>query len=165
MEATNESVDAAPVVAGDATFDPSLRALAARMGSAWSRGDLDACLALLDPEVEFSPELDGAGTPIWPDLRPVYRRHEGFRQVWHDWHSGFEGDATVEVIGVVYGTGCFATLNRHRVVGRGGVTAERDIAHTFEVRDGLIWRFRNHARWEHALAALGMPTGLTPGAP
>ena len=72
---------------------------------------------------------------------------------------------TVEAIGVVYGTGCYVVLNRHRTVGRGGVTAERDVAAAVEVRDGLIWRFRNFARWEDALEALGLPTDLTPGPP
>ena len=69
---TNETgVDAAPVVAGDVTFDPSLRTLAERMLSAWNRGDLDAWLACMDPEVELSPMLDEAGHLILPGLVEV----------------------------------------------------------------------------------------------
>ena len=71
-EGTNETgVDAAPVVAGDVTFDPSLRTLAERMLSAWNRGDLDAWLACMDPEVELSPMLDEAGHLILPGLVEV----------------------------------------------------------------------------------------------
>jgi hypothetical protein len=65
--------------------------------------------------------------------------------------------------GIVYGTGCYAALARFRAVGRDGATAEREITSAVEVRDGLIWRFRDFARWEDALKALGLPTDLTPG--
>ena len=158
-------VESAPNVVPDASSDPSLRDILHRGAGAFSRGDLDAYLAVMAPEVELSLELDQAGRPIFPGLQPLYQGHEGIRQFWDDWHSGFERGVPLEVIGVVYGTGCYAALARYRAVGRDGVTAEREITSAVEVRDGLIWRFRDFAHWEDALEALGMPTDLTPGPP
>ena len=157
--------DARPKVAPGAKFDPELRAVLEGGSSAWNRGDLDALLAMADPEFEFSPELDEAGRPMFPGLQPVYRGHEDIRQHWDDWRSVFEGGVSVELIGVVYGTDCVVSLNRLRAEGRGGVTTEREIASAIEARDGLVRRWRNFGLWEDALTALGLPTDLSPGPP
>ena len=47
--------------------------LVRRAYDAWNRDDMDACLALMDPEVEWHT------TGRLPDVEPVYRGHEGVR--------------------------------------------------------------------------------------
>ncbi len=114
----DEAAVDAPHVAPDASFDLSLREILDRGAGTWSRGDLDAYLAVMAPEIELSPELDEAGHPIFPGLQLLYRGHEGIRRFWDDWHSEFERGVPLEVGGVVYGTGCYAALARYRAVGR-----------------------------------------------
>lgn len=131
-------------------------------GSAWNTGDFDHLLALLDPEFEYSPELDDAGRPLFPGLKPLYRGPEETGRHWREWRSVFEGDVHAELIGAAYGTDCCAVLLRMRAEARSGLTTEREIASAINLRDGRIRRWRNYPRWRDALDALGLPPDRDP---
>jgi ketosteroid isomerase-like protein len=69
--------------------------LSVRRGWAASdRGDLELCLCGYDTDVEISwPE---SGSRAFPDLRGVYRGHEGFRRVWLAMHDPWDVDVRLE---------------------------------------------------------------------
>lgn len=52
--------------------------------AAWNKGNMDAMLALLDPDVEFMT----SGTFL--GLDPVYYGHDGFRKFWSDFPGIWE---------------------------------------------------------------------------
>src|SRR5215211_6708933 len=125
--------------------------LAHRAYDAFSSGDLEALLALTDPEVEFTSlvlEAEGGGG--------TYRGHEGVREyfeslrgVFADWHS--------EIVGT-RAFGEMLVIQSHGVAtgGASGVRLEQDFWQAARVRDGKIvwWKFcRTEAE---ALEAVGL---------
>jgi ketosteroid isomerase-like protein len=98
---------------------------------AFRRGDLDAVLELLDPEIEvYMPgDLANAGT---------YRGHDGYRQWLAQWLEAWdEFDlelADVEAVGRTH------VVSRAHQTARGkgsGIPVEMWISYLWDVRDGL----------------------------
>jgi SnoaL-like domain len=52
----------------------------------WNARDFDACIALIDPEVEWS--FAGSARP--PGTDEVYRGHEGVRRFWSEFVDPWE---------------------------------------------------------------------------
>src|SRR5918995_1384262 len=104
---------------------------------AFNRRDLDAFLALADPEIESSPVLVAVegGRP--------YHGHDGTRRFWRDFFDAFP-DFRVEVdeirdLGV-------ATVGRARIVGHGAgseAAVEREVWHVMEWQDQKCVRWRS----------------------
>ena len=55
-----------------------------RAWEAWNADDLDALLAVLDPEVEWHPSIE----PALEGGETIYRGHDGARTAWDDYRGG-----------------------------------------------------------------------------
>jgi ketosteroid isomerase-like protein len=116
---------------------------------AWSRGDLEASLAFVDPEVEWR------GTGLFPGVARVYHGHEGYTRWWNDFRALWD---EIEVIGerlldhgdrvVVFG--------RFEARGRDGITVGRELGMVVAFRDGLAARIEAFPSGEQALEAAGL---------
>lgn len=117
-----------------------------RLFIAMIRGETEEVVALLHPQVEWSPTIwSGEGT---------YRGHEGVRR----WLGQFgeslqhldirieklrkEGERAA-ALGTVFDS-------------RGGTMFAARVAWSFELEEGLLRRGRAHDNWDEALAAAGM---------
>jgi ketosteroid isomerase-like protein len=120
-----------------------------RLVDAWNQADVEAILALFDPDCEviFPPEV--------PEPGPFHGRAElrywaeGFLAAWESHHAEVV-ELTVEgdlVLAMLHLTG--------RGSGSGIVMDETD-AHVFSFRDGTITRWRNFHDRSAALEAAGL---------
>jgi ketosteroid isomerase-like protein len=118
--------------------------------AAFNRGDREAWLATLDPNVElFIPflELEGRG--------PAHG-HSGAGQLWDAWRTTF-ADASFDV-DTIRDLGD-TTLVALRVRGRGAgsdVPIEQQSWHVVTWRDGRVFRLRAFLREAEALEAAGV---------
>ncbi len=121
-----------------------------RLADALNRQEIDAVLALADPEIEYSPrlvELEGGGP---------FRGHDGVRRWWESWR-GVAPDFSVE-IEEVRDLGD-ATLSRSRFRAHGigsGAAIEHTIWQYAEWRQQKCVRWRTFASEAEALEAAGL---------
>jgi uncharacterized protein len=118
--------------------------------AAFNRGDLNAILETLDPEVVFiqAEELPGA---------EIYRGHEGVRKWLADLTAAFD-DLRAEPEELLDAGDRLVALLRLRGRGRGsGAPFEAHVAHVFEVRAGKIVRWKAYMDRATALRAAGLP--------
>ena len=116
---------------------------------ALARRDLDALLALMDPEVEIAPLIAVA-------LGATYRGHDGVRRFWSELVSSFP-DFTAEVVEVRdLGDRTLAAV-RSRAHGAGSDAPFEETAWQLaEGRDGKLLRLRSYASESEALEAAGI---------
>ena len=117
---------------------------------AFNRRDLDALLALTDPEVELSTrfrEMEGDS---------YYRGHDGVREWWRDLLAIFP-DFSMEVLEVrdLGDSGIVALRVRARGLDS-GVPFEETTWAAGEWRDGKMTRWRNFGSEAEALEAAGL---------
>ena len=120
---------------------------------AWNRGDVDAVLAQMHPEVEF--EL----SEILPGMPSVLRGHTGIRRMFEDWYVGpWKGNLSMEIEHVyMLGNHRVLVLFRFRGEGSGsGAQVELPYAHLMEAKDGRTYRIRGFGSWDEALAVAGI---------
>ena len=114
---------------------------------AWNRGDFDAVLELVDPDIEWQP---GADSPEAGENRG----RDGFRGFLESWLESFEDLRIVPEELVVEGD-CLVTMVHQRGRGRGsGVEIDVLTVHVWRIRDGRAvgwYAYRNRA---DALAAV-----------
>jgi len=120
----------------------------ARAGIAnFQRGDIDAVMAELDPEIEVysTSELANPGT---------YHGPEGWLKWVGDWLEAWDDfKLTLERIEAV-GDRHVVTLVRQTGKGRGsGVPVEMQAAYMWDIRDQKLVRFQLHSTWEQAVDA------------
>jgi limonene-1,2-epoxide hydrolase len=115
---------------------------------ALSRGDLQAAITNLDPEVELHtpPEMANAGTYHGLDEYRIWMGN------WMEARQEFEiSIARIEPVGERH---VLVELDQRRV-GRGsGVEVERPVTQMSEIRDGKAMRFHLYGDWETAMAAV-----------
>jgi ketosteroid isomerase-like protein len=117
---------------------------------AFNRRDLDALLALADPDIEWFPrvaELEGGGP---------YRGHDGVRRWWESWLA-VAPDFSVEVedVGVLDdGTVARVRLRGHGVAS--GASMEETIWQFAEWRARKCVRYRTFESEAEALEAAGL---------
>jgi ketosteroid isomerase-like protein len=120
-----------------------------RLVEAWNRSDVEAIVALFDPECEviFPPDV--------PEPGPFYGRGElrrwadGFLAAWEVHHS-----EVVEMVDA--GNSVVAVLHQ---AGRGvgsGVELDEIDAHVFTIREGRIVRWQNFSERADALESVGL---------
>jgi ketosteroid isomerase-like protein len=115
--------------------------------AAWSRGDLDAVLALTDPELEY--RTSGA----FPGLRTVYHGREGFVRFSRDFRDPWE-EITFTPERFVDAADQVAVLGRFDARGRDGIPVGKELGFVFTMRDGLATRITAYAEWGETLAGL-----------
>jgi len=122
-------------------------AVVRRLLELWSNGDLEGFIEGVDPELEWRT------SGIFPDVDPAYYGHDGFRKFWRDFHEIW-GTLSMELRDAVV-VGDLGAFSFHvEATGRGGVRAGRDQASLVTLRNGLLFRIENYARWDQALEAL-----------
>jgi ketosteroid isomerase-like protein len=117
------------------------------------RGDIELSLCAYDPDVEISWPVSGVAA--FPDLRGVYRGHEGFRQVWAATHDPWDVDVQLEEMIDVGDR--LLSIGQVSARGRGSgvpVAAPLFAIHTF--RAGRIVREQFFNDREEALKAAGL---------
>ena len=115
---------------------------------AWNRGDLDALLATLHPDLEY------VTTGVFPDLDPVYHGHDGFRRFWQDFREIWES-LSIEIHELRdCGERVLLRLT-FNARGRDGLEVRRKVASVATIRAGLIVRQENYGDWTTALEAVG----------
>jgi ketosteroid isomerase-like protein len=115
----------------------------------WNRGDVDATLELIHPDVEWV-----TGDVIF-DADPVYRGHEGLRRFWADFMGAFEAISVEPLDHRERGDEVVIKV-RFRARGRDGVTADLEVNQRYTLRDGKLARFEAYETWDEALAAAGL---------
>jgi ketosteroid isomerase-like protein len=119
-----------------------------RMADAISRGDVDAAVAVCDPEIEFLSVLAVSGR--------AYVGHAGIRQYFADVSSAWE-EWRVEVHRVAAAAdGRVAIVMTMHFRGResGAALSERT-AHVWTLRDGRLLRNQPYREPDQALRAVG----------
>jgi ketosteroid isomerase-like protein len=115
---------------------------------AFNRGDTEAVLAILDPDVEthIDPRLMNPGTR---------RGHDGYLEMVGAWTEAW-GTIEVELVGVSEpDERHMLTEVRQRATGAGsGVPVEMTLLWLFEFQDGLVTRFHMYPDRDSALAAV-----------
>jgi ketosteroid isomerase-like protein len=119
---------------------------------AWNRGDGDAWLERVHPDVEWSSaiarEVEGRDK--------TYRGRAGMLEFWDEWRSVW--DLTIEVAEVRDLGDTVIALGRIRTHGKGsGVDLDSPAAYVGEFdADGLLIRIRAYLDQDEALAAVGL---------
>jgi ketosteroid isomerase-like protein len=115
---------------------------------AWNRGDRDAFLALLDPEIDI--ETSGA----FPDLAPNYHGHQRAAKFWSQMLEPWD-DFHIEVERVEEDGDIVAAGIRFRARGHdSGVVVDMRFGSGMRVRDGLAVELVNRRSLEEVLEAL-----------
>jgi ketosteroid isomerase-like protein len=117
--------------------------------AAFDRGDYEAALALIDPDVEWAepPYLPGSG---------VQRGHEGIRRGWARWLGEWEW-FNVEPVEFIDAGDRVMVHGTNRARGRAsGVEVTRQFGSVFTVRAGKVLRHEAFATKAEALEAVGL---------
>jgi ketosteroid isomerase-like protein len=115
---------------------------------AWNRGDCDAWLAVLDPEIDI--ETSGA----FPDLAPNYHGHQRAAKFWSQMLEPWD-EFHIEVERVEEDGDIVAAGIRFRARGHdSGVEVDMRFGSGIRVRDGLAVELINRRSLEEVLEAL-----------
>jgi ketosteroid isomerase-like protein len=121
----------------------------ARAGlEAFNRGDMEAVVGFLHPEIEMhvSPRMMNAGT--WHGIDGYMEGVGGWGDAWENLHFEITGIEEADERTVLVGV-------RQTALGReSGVPVEMDAVLLFEVVDGRARRFQVHPDRESAVAAI-----------
>lgn len=115
---------------------------------AWNRGDCDAWLALLDPEIQI--ETSG----VFPDLAPEYHGHTRAAKFWSQMLEPWE-EFHIEVERIEEESDIVAAGIRFRARGSdSGVEVDMRFGNGIRIRDGLAIELLNRRTFEEAFEAL-----------
>jgi ketosteroid isomerase-like protein len=117
----------------------------------WNRGDVDAWLEFIQPEIEWSSAIarrvEGAET--------VWRGPGELRRFWDEWHSLW--DLTIEVSESRDLGDTVVVLGRIRTHAEAsGIDLEGPVAYVFEFDGGLVRKVRGYLDPSEALGAVGL---------
>ena len=129
------------------------REMALRAYEAWNARDFDACIALIDPEVEWS----FVGSAQMPGTDEVYRGHEGVRRFWREFIDPWES-LRIEITDMREAGDTLVVLVQFHAVGmESGVELTVPFVHLANYRNRKLLRFRAYADRAEALKAAGLP--------
>ena len=124
-----------------------------RAFEAWNADDLDACLAELDPEVEWHPSIE----PALEGGETSFRGFDGARKAWDDYRGGAWERLTIQIQEIRDLGESVLVLGHIDLTGRTtGMEFREEVGSLMTFRGGKILRsqdFRSHAE---ALAAAGL---------
>ena len=122
--------------------------------AAFSRGDLDACLATLAPDVEWHIAFRIPDLP--PDVT-VLHGHDSVRELWKAFRSAWD-ELTVEIEEVLHDADD-VLVARARFHGRGagsGIEIDRMMFYVLDLDEGLLTTIRPFDDLEEARRAAGL---------
>jgi ketosteroid isomerase-like protein len=118
---------------------------------AWNKGDLEAVLDQLHPDVEWEENAQ-----VYPGLDPVYHGHEGFRKRQRDAFDAWERFA-VEDCELIDAGDHIVVPMRLTAKGRySGIEVEMTVCDVLTFGDGKVVRHRLFANRADALKAVGL---------
>jgi uncharacterized protein (TIGR02246 family) len=133
--------------------DSPHRAIVEQAYAAWNARDLEAFLATLDPNVVWEP------SGVFPGIGDRYVGHSGVRRFWRAFYEPWESLEISQSEMRELGPDTILVHVHFRACGRDGIEVLRDFGQWYELRDGLLVRWRSWSTWEEALAAVGEQPG------
>jgi ketosteroid isomerase-like protein len=115
--------------------------------AAFERGDVEAALAFVAPDVEMRPEGTSAATG-----RSVYRGHDGIREYFADVARVWAGGLRLEPLDYRAVAGSVVVFGRVRGSGELG-DIDREVVWVWKLRDGLLVSGQVFATSQAAMAA------------
>ena len=120
---------------------------------AWNADDLDACLAVLDADVEWHPSIE----PGLEGEATVYRGHDGARRAWREYRGEAWERLTSRPQEIRDLGDSVLLLGQMDITARTtGIEFSREIGELFEFRGGKIARVRDFLTHAEALKAAGL---------
>ena len=118
--------------------------------AAWNRGDWEASLAFIHPDIEWRTAV-----PLL-DLPQVSHGHDAVRAFWQMWASSWT-DIRIEPEEFIPLDDGILALVRWRATSPAGIELDQPVAFHLTVRDGVAVRFVSY--WDRRLAfeELGLP--------
>ena len=117
----------------------------------WNRGDIDAWLNAVHPEIEWYSEvarkMEGAET--------VSRGFAGLRRFWDEWRAVWNLKIDITEIRDL-GDTVLALVNIRTHGGTSGIDLEQPAAYVFEFEEGLARRVRAYLDPRQAFEAVGL---------
>ncbi len=117
---------------------------------AFNRGDIDAALVFLHPEIEWHTYMvpgPGGG---------VYHGHDGVRELWADAKRSFGDFRNVPEEVFEEGEHVIANVSVEGVGARSGAAVRAQIAHLYTFRDGQVGSVRSFPDRDEARRAAGV---------
>ena len=115
---------------------------------AWNRGDREAWIELLDPEIEIHT------SGVFPDMAPSYKGHDRARRFWRQLLDPWE-EFRIEAEEITEEDDIVAAAIRFRARGSdSGVEVDMRFGNAILLRDGLAIALVNRRTREEALEAL-----------
>jgi ketosteroid isomerase-like protein len=116
----------------------------------WARGDYDAVLAHIDPDVEWE-----TNAPVL-DLASKSRGHDAVRAFWDVWKEGWvnihpEPEEFIRVGDELL------VLARWRGTSRGGIEMDQPVALRLRIENGIMTRYISYWDRSQAFMELGLP--------
>ena len=120
---------------------------------AWNADDLDACLAVLDGDVEWHPSIE----PGLEGKATVYRGHDGARRAWREYRGEAWERLTSRPQEIRDLGDSVLLLGQMDITARTtGIEFSQEIGELFEFRGGKIARVRDFLTHAEALEAAGL---------
>lgn len=116
----------------------------------WNRGDWEATLRYLDPDVEWR-----TATALL-DLPQLSRGHDGVRAFWRTWTASWT-NIQVDAEEFIPAGDELLVLVRWRAISHTGIEVDQPVAFRFLIRDERVTRFISYWEREDAFEALGLP--------
>src|SRR5271167_1814063 len=121
--------------------------IAKRMYEDLNQGDVDAVLAVLDPNVEWWTREDNPDTAL-------VRGREGFSALWAEITDVLE-DLHIEPTEII-DAGEYVVASLRQVARTRGVSIEQHEVHVSRLRDGYVIEIREFHQKDEALKAVGL---------
>jgi ketosteroid isomerase-like protein len=126
------------------------REIVTRGYETFNAGDIEASLALFDPEIEWHTYIvpgPGGG---------VYHGHDGVRELWSEAQKVFGGFKNIPERLFDGGDRVVAFVRIEGVGTKSGVAVQARIAHVHTIRDGKVIRVESFDDRDEALRAAGI---------
>ena len=117
--------------------------------AAWNRGDMEAMLALLHPDLEY------VTSGLFPGLASVYRGHAGWRDFWRDFRETWDS-LQIEIEAAHDIDERVVALLSFHARSRDGLEVDRQFAVIWTFDNGLAVRLHSYGDQTEALEAAGL---------
>jgi ketosteroid isomerase-like protein len=116
----------------------------------WNRGDWEAALEHVDPDVEWR------AATVLLDLPEVAWGHDGVRAFWQSWTSSWT-NIRVDAEEFIPVGDELLVLVRWQATSNAGIELDQPVAFRFEIHDDQVTRFVSYWERAEAFEALGLP--------